>query len=182
MFLAQQQQQTYLPAEHSNILNEIKEDSTLFKLLEKWLERTPFLTWKETNDPSSPKKKDSVVFDFWSTYEKAVNKMYDRDRDEILKQTSNFSKETVPSEDTQKLLDEVESNRKYYSCLFDPKEHQEAVERGDRRLSYKALQASLLIMLYQNEPILQLPATLIQLCKRTFYVVVVVGIYLLNMI
>ena len=51
---------------------------------------------------------------------------------------------------------EVEENRKHYSVLFDPKEHQEAVERGDRRLSYKALQASLLIMLYQNEPILQL--------------------------
>ena len=58
----------------------------------------------------------------------------------------------------------MEENRKHYSVLFDPKEHQEAVERGDRRLSYKALQASLLIMLYQNEPILQQPASLIKLC------------------
>ena len=67
-------------------------------------------------------------------------------------------------ENTKSLLAEVEENRKHYSVLFDPKEHQEAVERGDRRLSYKALQASLLIMLYQNEPILQQPASLIKLC------------------
>ena len=60
---------------------------------------------------------------------------YDRDRDEILRQTSNFGNETVPSEDTQKLLDDVESNRKHYQSLFDPEQHHEAVERGDRRLS-----------------------------------------------
>ena len=72
--------------------------------------------------------------------------------------------EEITTEEKSNLLKEVENNRKHYSILFDPEEHQEAVERGDRRLSYTALQASLLIMLYQNEPILQQPAHLIKLC------------------
>jgi len=132
---------SYLPTEHSAILDDIKEENTLFRLLEKWLERTPFLKWTEEikqDAQGSPSKKGAPAkFDFWARYEKGVNAMYDRDRDEILRQTSNFSNETVPSEETQAQLNEVENNRKHYSCLFDPEEHQEAVERGDRRLSYK---------------------------------------------
>ena len=132
---------SYLPTEHSAILDDIKEENTLFRLLEKWLEHTPFLKWTEEikqDAQGSPSKKGAPAkFDFWARYEKGVNAMYDRDRDEILRQTSNFSNETVPSEETQAQLNEVENNRKHYSCLFDPEEHQEAVERGDRRLSYK---------------------------------------------
>ena len=73
--------------------------------------------------------------------------------DEILKQTSNFSNESVPSEDVQAQLSEVESNRLHYSQLFDPEEHQKALERGDRRLSYKgeSLSLSLSYILWEND-------------------------------
>lgn len=92
-----------MPQEHADLLAKLPEDKSLFRLLEKWLERTPFLTFKTssttTTTTSSPQKTTTTdetkteTFDFWDQYKIAVNNMYDRDRDEIITQTSNFSNE-----------------------------------------------------------------------------------------
>lgn len=187
---------SYLPQEHVDQLNQITEDRTIFRLVEKWLERTPFLEWETGQDeaeldtsvgggdqkdktadstiPSSPSVvsasssppgsgKRSEKFEFWTAYESAVEAMCARDIEEILHNSNNYSQEEVSDEETKAQLAEVEKTRQHYAALFNPKVHAAAVERGDRRLSYRALQASLLIMLYQDEPILQLPAMLIKL-------------------
>jgi tryptophan 2,3-dioxygenase len=89
---------SYLPSEHAELLNKFPENKSLFRLLEKWLERTPFLKWSpnpKDQEKMSPKKelgKEGKDWDFWAKYKEAVNGMYDRDRDEILRQTSNYGK------------------------------------------------------------------------------------------
>jgi tryptophan 2,3-dioxygenase len=180
---------SYLPEEHVKQLEKITPDKTIFRLVEKWLERTPFLEWesgggllgRKTLDgrhgggkaaaAASPppaaaaaaaaSPKSAHKFEFWTAYEAAVEAMCARDIAEILHNSNNYSQEQVSDEETKAQLAEVEKTRQHYAALFNPEVHAAAVERGDRRLSYRALQASLLIMLYQDEPILQLPAMLI---------------------
>ena len=160
---------SYLPPDHAAELQEITEEGSLFRLVEKWLERTPFLEWggdfgdaSAGGDGGGADGKSDGSTSFWAAYEAAVNAMCDRDRAEIVHNTNNLSGEAVADEETQAQLAQVEETRNHYAALFNPEVHAKAVERGDRRLSYKALQASLLIMLYQDEPILQLPAQLIK--------------------
>ncbi len=153
---------SYLPPDHAAELQEITEEGSLFRLVEKWLERTPFLEWGGAAGGAAADGKSNGSSSFWAAYEAAVNAMCDRDRAEIVHNTNNLSGEAVADEETQAQLAQVEETRNHYAALFNPAVHAKAVERGDRRLSYKALQASLLIMLYQDEPILQLPAQLIK--------------------
>ena len=58
-------------------------------------------------------------------------------------------------------LAEIDSTRESFDSLFDEAKHAVCVLRGDRRLSYRATQAALLITLYSREPILYLPAKLL---------------------
>ena len=51
----------------------------------------------------------------------------------------------------------IDENRKYFDTIFDEKNHLESISEGLTKLSYKATMSALLINLYREQPILQLP-------------------------
>ena len=117
------------------ILN-LEDDVSLFSLVEKWLERIPFLNMQD--------------FDFISSYEKAVNSMLEKEIDVI--------KSSELSERERDIrISMIDENRKYFKRVLDKKIHEEAIANGETSLSYKATMSALLINLYRDEPILHLP-------------------------
>lgn len=126
---------------HRQILQQSEKRAPLFQLLERWLERTPFL--------------DFEGFNFWKEYRVAVEKILHRDRATIL------ANELSTPEEKQKQLHELEANEESFAALFDEAKHRDLVARGRRRLSYQAMQAALLIHLYRDEPILHQPFRLL---------------------
>ncbi len=126
---------------HRAILQQSEKHTPLFQLVERWLERTPFL--------------DFEGFNFWKEYRASVEKLLHRDRETIL--TNSLS----TPEEKQKQLQELASNEESFSALLEEAKHRELIAKGRRRLSYQATQAALLIHLYRDEPILHQPFRLL---------------------
>ena len=61
-------------------------------------------------------------------------------------------------------LKEVDSTEAAFQNIFDEARYNTMLERKEKRLSYRAMQAALFIMLYQHEPILYLPFQILTLC------------------
>ena len=121
---------------------DLEKNESLFSLIEKWLERIPFLNMKE--------------FDFIKKYEEAINII---SNEEI----SSISKSTILNENDKKLrIRMIEENMKYFHRVLDEKEHLKAIEEEETSLSYKATMSALLINLYRDEPILHLPYRLLK--------------------
>ena len=110
---------------------------SLFALVEKWLERTPFL--------------DLPGYAFWESYGEAVRTMLREDRRTI---------ETNPSladaeKETQ--LGQLVQTESAFEAVLDDKAHARLVAEGRRRLSHRATRAALFIHLHRDQPILHLP-------------------------
>lgn len=133
--------QAHLTEQQQQQIHEMETQPSLFDCVDKWLARTPFLNMEG--------------FDFWASYRDAVNAMFERDKDTI-KNNASLSKE-----DMARNLELIEKAKEVFTSLFDQQEYQKQVEQGQWRLSYKALQAALLIQLYRDQPVLQLPFRLI---------------------
>ena len=118
-----------------------EEDLSLFSLLERWLERTPFLQFEG--------------FNFWHLYQSAVEKMIQNDLDKI---SNNFY---IDSEAKKNSIKNYKSIEKTYEALFDKNKYNKLISDGHRRLSQKATLGALFIQLYRDEPILQLPHQLL---------------------
>ena len=110
-------------------------------VIERWLERTPFL--------------DFQGFDFWKTYERAVGDMLESDRQSIL------ANPVSSEEEKKQQLAEVTGNEENFRVILDAGKHDELVKKGRRRISHRASQAALLILLYRDEPMLHLPFRLL---------------------
>lgn len=123
------------PAAHS------EQEISLFTLLEKWLERTPFLTDKN--------------FDFWQAYRQAVHARIQESRQHL---------EQVDLEEDMKAkhLKQIDEMEESFESLFDPERFEKMREKNHWRLSHQALRAALFIYLYRDEPILQQPFHLLQ--------------------
>jgi len=120
---------------------ETEKETSLFELLEKWLERTPFLQFEG--------------FNFWNSYQMAVEEMINKDMDRI---SSNPNLD----DSAQKVsLQNYETIKRTYEALFNEKKYQKLMNDGHRRLSQKATRGALFIQLYRDEPILQLPHQLL---------------------
>ena len=117
------------------ILN-LEDDISLFSLVEKWLERIPFLNIQD--------------FDFISSYEEAVNLMLEKEID-VIKSSE------LPNAERDIRISMIDENRKYFKRVLDKNIHDEAIANGETSLSYKATMSALLINLYRDEPILHLP-------------------------
>ncbi len=126
--------------DRKNVLDSEKELS-LFELVEKWLERTPFLQFEE--------------FNFWDSYQIAVGKMINDDISRI-----KLNKDIDDSAKKLSLLN-YENIKKTYEALFNEEEYLKLIKKGHRRLSQKATLGALFIQLYRDEPILQLPHQLL---------------------
>jgi|SRR6185312_11459861 len=124
------------PAHRTLVLAAGKADS-LFVLVERWLERTPFTRLGG--------------FDFWREYRKAIAAMLDRDERTIR------SNPALAPADRERELKSLEGTRASFDSLLDPVRHAQLVGEGSWRLSHKATLSALLIELYRDRPILHEP-------------------------
>jgi len=114
----------------------LEENDSLFSLVEKWLERIPFLNMGD--------------FDFTKKYESAVNEMLE-------KEISGIKAANLTEEDRALRIRMIDENRKYFDRVLSEEQHNKAIVEGETKLSYKATMSALLINLYRDQPILHLP-------------------------
>lgn len=117
--------------------------ATLFSLVEKWLERTPFVK--------------IAGFDFWQNYQSAVSKFFVREKSLIAENP------LLSEQDKAKNLDIIGKSLATFSSLFDADVYAKAQAAGSWRFSYAAIQAALLIQVYRDQPIFQQPFRLLTL-------------------
>ena len=120
------------------------EHPSLFTLVEAWLERCPLLN-------------NSAEFSWWGHYQSAVTSMLDADAAAVSQNPA------LTSSQREAQLAELEATRTSFESMFDEGAHNALRKRGDRRLSYRATQAALLITLYCDEPLLTLPHRVLSL-------------------
>ncbi|RMF61045.1 MAG: tryptophan 2,3-dioxygenase [Calditrichaeota bacterium] len=128
------------PEDQKEKLLNYQREPSLFDLIQRWLERTPFL-------------KDES-FSFVDRYHEAV---------EIMLEEEERTLESLPigEEERQQRLQLMSATRKHFQTIFDPEEHEALRKSGRRRISHDALLAALFIHLYRDEPILHLPFQLL---------------------
>lgn len=116
-------------------------EPSLFELVEKWLERTPFL--------------NHLDFDFLKVFTEAFNKIHSEDL--------NFIKTAkgISEEERSLRLRMNEQSKEYVESVIDEKLYSQLVSEGKLRLSHKAFLAALFINLYRDQPILHLPFVLL---------------------
>ncbi|MFO7300402.1 MAG: tryptophan 2,3-dioxygenase family protein [Actinomycetes bacterium] len=124
-------------------VEEQEQRPSLFELVEKWLERTPFL--------------DQGDFSFWKAYREAVLRHIELDR-KLVATNPNLTEAERAAQDR-----DFEAILSQYEAVFDPEAHAREVAAGRLRLSHRALQAALFICLYRDEPALQLPFRMLEL-------------------
>lgn len=128
-----------------DIMKSEKEPS-LFKLIERWLERTPGL--------------EEDGFNFLSKYESAVSSMLQAERDIIdagrREIESSLAEGKLAQDEADKaearlkaMRDDVEKKKLLYLPILDDKEF---TRRDNFRFSHKAMQGALMISLYRDEP------------------------------
>ena len=119
--------------------NVIKSENqrSLFELLESWLERTPFLQFQG--------------FNFWEQYSMAIRSMLKNEK-EMIQRNPNYTKKELDYH-----LLEHKNTVSAFEAMIDEKKHRKLIENQEKRLSYTATQAALLILLYREEPILHSP-------------------------
>lgn len=122
-------------------MQKVLKQPSLFDRLESWLERTPFL--KDKN------------FNFWQAYENALIEMLDADI-EVIEKNPRLS-----LNEREKTLANVKLMREQFKTLFAPEKYADLQSSGGVRFSAKALQAALFILVYRDEPVLQIPHKLL---------------------
>lgn len=130
-----------LSASQAENIRKVEKQPSLFDGVEKWLERTPFLQMDG--------------FDFWSNYQKSVLSMF-KDDENVVK-----NHQLLSASDKERNLKQIEASRASFLSLFNETEYKKSRESGAWRLSYKAIHAALLIQIYRDQPVLQLPFKLI---------------------
>ena len=118
-------------------------EPSLFALVERWLERTPFL--------------DRGDFDFWEAYQKAVYTRIQDDR-RVVEENPNLDEDERATQ-----LKDFDLVLKQYEAIFDPEKYKREQAAGSLRLSHRAFQAALFITLYRDQPALQEPFRLLEL-------------------
>lgn len=124
------------------LLDELEAGDSMFDLVEKWLERTPFLQFE--------------AFDFLQEYRKSVKLMLKREEAAIDKADYISDQEKMLR---VRMLGETNT---YFNSIFDRKEHERKLKEGSLKLSYKATISALLINLYRDEPLLRQPFMFLQ--------------------
>ena len=120
----------------------LEDEESLFCLVEKWLERIPFLNLHG--------------FDFIKKYGEVINEMLEKEINSI------SSSSILNDQDKVLRIRMIEENKKYFQRVLDESEHEKAIKNGETSLSYKATMSALLINLYRDEPILHLPYQLLR--------------------
>lgn len=123
--------------EEGKELEDIRKNRNLFKAVQDWLERTPFLKFGD--------------FQFLKYYKESVERMVKKEAAAIK------ASEYLSDKEKEMRLRMMGSTDSYFESILDPKVHQQMMEEGKQRLSYQATLAALMINLYNEEPLLQMP-------------------------
>lgn len=121
----------------------VETESSLHGLVERWLERTPFL--------------DRGDFSFWEAYREAVHSRIQSDR-AVVEANPNLT-----DEERKTQLREFDLVIDQYEALFDAGKHEHERAAGRIRLSQRAFQAAVFITLYRDQPALHQPYRLLEL-------------------
>lgn len=119
---------------------------TLFGVIQGWLERMPFI-----QKPS---------YSFWNEYQRAVTAMFEHDRAMI--RMSSEAGLSVAERVASEMLAQTDMNEQSFKAFFSEEEYNKLREQGTKRLSFKATQAALFILLYREYPLLHLPFRLLE--------------------
>lgn len=125
--------------DYNELLLKSEQEQTLLQLVEAWLERTPGL------EPHG--------FNFWGKLEKNILKGLE---EEFLRIQAKSD-----SEEKEEQMAEFRKQKEVLLCLFDENRHDCLLSKGERRLSYRALQGALMIYFYREEPRFQVPFQLL---------------------
>lgn len=128
---------THLTSEERAKLEADESAPSLVELLNDWLERIPFLDFKDYN--------------FWSEYRAAVDTMLAADADIIR------NNDMLSDAEKKDQLEQLEATKDSFRIVLDKDAHNKLREKGERRLSHRAFSAALFIDLYRDHPALQLP-------------------------
>lgn len=131
---AKKQYCSYLEPDHKAEVDAAEAGPSMLELVDRWLSRTPFL------------KTDT--YDFWTTYQESVATMLAEDRKQI------DQSEWLDDEHKALRQAEIDGQETHYQEIFDESKFNAKENRG---LSYNATKAAVMIHLYQEEPIFQLP-------------------------
>ncbi len=129
--------------EDKEAVEKIEGEPSLFGLVERWLERTPFL--------------DQGDFSFWEAYREAVHARIRSDR-AVVEENPKLT-----DEERKTQLKEFDQVLDQYEALFDADKHELERAAGRIRLSQRAFQAAVFITLYRDQPALQEPYHLLEL-------------------
>ncbi|XP_058253343.1 tryptophan 2,3-dioxygenase A [Hemibagrus wyckioides] len=135
-----QQRENYTHTE-LELLHNSEREHTLLGLVQTWLERTPGL--------------EEDGFNFWGKLRVNVSEGLRRQKEKM--------ENKAESELEVGLVENMMKQSEMFTRLFDEKKHHQLLCKGDRRLSYKALQGALMIYFYREEPQFQIPFQLLTL-------------------
>jgi tryptophan 2,3-dioxygenase len=142
---------TRLRSEDQLVLERIANQPSLFRTIEHWLEKMPFMEYG--------------TYRFLDAYRQAVERIFEHDRKEL----DNI--ETLSDSERQQQREQIARLERHFHALFDSDAYAQLVERGEKRLSQRATLAALFIAVYSHYPLLQQPYrvldTVLELDKRT---------------
>jgi tryptophan 2,3-dioxygenase len=127
----------HLPADQKTLIEKEMQKPSLKESLEKWLERTPFVS--------------EGTFDFWSEYFKSVQKLFQEDMD-LVKRNPRLTEA-----EKQASLNRLEVSLQQFKSLESDQEFAKLNESGFFEMSRKAILSALFIMIYSHQPILHNP-------------------------
>lgn len=134
--------QVRFPKVQQHRLRQAEQETSLFDLIEKWLERMPFLKFSD--------------FNFSKVYQETIQRLLQTEQ-HIVSTNPLLS----PAEKDRE-LSMLNNTRVTFETIFDAEKHQNLVHMKSWRLSYTATLAALFIHLYRDQPILQLPFRLLE--------------------
>jgi len=118
-------------------IEEIQQGGSMLQLVEKWLERTPFIQTEN--------------YSFLTSYSKSLKLMLEEE-------TRLINSSDDLSESQKKMrLEMLGSSNTYFLTVLDKEKHEELRKSGELSFSYKATLAAVFISLYRDEPILRTP-------------------------
>lgn len=133
--------QRFTPLQQKHLEQALCEPS-LACLVEQWLERTP---WLQTDS-----------FSFWESYRMAVKTVFDAELN-AMSATPGLS-----DQEKSERLQQIHQSERHFDALFDDTLYQHLLDEGTRHLSRRATCAALMIHLYCNHPVMQMPFLLLQ--------------------
>lgn len=132
---------SYTPEDKKLVL-ETESQPSLFTLVERWLERTPFLEYLD--------------FNFTTVFAETFNKI-NQDEKDFIESAHGIS----DSERELRTKWNIQS-KEYVETMIDQSKFEKLRSEGKLRFSYKAFTAALFINLYRDRPILFMPFKLLE--------------------